>query len=50
MAQFQRNALYDMADHHRLRNAIINELERKHKAAKGINYTYNLCTNFTYLT
>jgi hypothetical protein len=38
MAQFQRNALYDMADHHRLRNAIINnELERKHKAAKGIN-------------
>jgi hypothetical protein len=37
MAQFQWTELYDMASHQRVKNAIMNELEWKYKAAKDIN-------------
>jgi hypothetical protein len=37
MAQYRWTELYDMAGNQRLKKAIMKELERKYKAAKGIN-------------
>jgi hypothetical protein len=37
MAQFRWTELYDMAGNQLLKKAIMKELERKYKAAKGIN-------------